>query len=95
LKTVHAKGGESALTREISVLQQCQHPHIIPLHGLVVNEQNNVEGMLLEYIPQAITLRHFDGPFDDRRARVWGQQFQSAMEYLHSRGMVLGGCEAG
>jgi serine/threonine protein kinase len=90
LKTVHAKGGESALTREISILQGCQHPHIIPLRGVVINEQGHVEGILLEYIPHAITLRDFDGPFDDQQAQVWVSQFQSAMEYLHSRGMVWG-----
>jgi hypothetical protein len=76
MKTVHSKGGESALKREISILQRCQHPNIIPLGGIVVNEQNNVKGMLLEYIPHAIALRDFDGRLcDDQHARLWVSQF--------------------
>ena len=87
LKTVYGKGGETALTREIEILRQCKHTHIIPLRGLVVNKKNKVEGMLLEYIPRAVTLNDFEGPGDGQR---WVDQFRSAMEYLHSRGMVWG-----
>jgi serine/threonine protein kinase len=80
-----------AQTRDINPPRLSTSQHIIPLGGIVVNEQNNVEGMLLEYIRHAITLRDFDGRLcDDQRARLWVSQFQSALEYLHSQGMVWG-----
>ena len=89
LKTVHSKGGESGLKREISILQQCQHPNIIALHGIVVNDQKKVEGVLIELIPNAVTLNDIDH-FNKEQCLRWISQIQSALEYLHRNSLVWG-----
>jgi hypothetical protein len=43
LKTVYSNGGGANLKREISTLQRCHHPHIIPIHS-GVNDSGKVEG---------------------------------------------------
>lgn len=92
LKTVHSKGGEYGLKREISILQHCHHPNIIPLRGVVLNEQNNIEGMLVEFIPNAITLEGAVGQvgFGEEQYNLWISQIQSAFEYLHRNSLVWG-----
>jgi hypothetical protein len=91
LKTVLAKAGDFGLKREITTLQRCQHPHIIPIRGVVVNDNNKVEGMLLELIPNSITLDSHDFThFTKAQCSVWASQIRSAVRYLHDKSLVWG-----
>lgn len=91
LKTVHTKGGGSGLEREINILQRCHHPNVIAIRGIVVNEHENVEGMLTEFIPDSITLDQVDlTRFSDEQFDLWMSQIQSAIGYLHSNSLVWG-----
>jgi len=91
LKTVHSKGGEHGLKREISILQHCRHPNIVSLHAIVVNDQDYVEGMLMELIPEAIPLDKVDySRFTYEQYVLWTSQIQSALEYLHRNSLVWG-----
>lgn len=91
LKTMHSKQGESGLKREITILQHCRHPHIISFQGVVINDRNNVEGMLTEFIPNPIALDQFDfSHFNREQCDLWISQIRSAVEYLHSNCLVWG-----
>jgi serine/threonine protein kinase len=91
LKTVHSKEGGSGLKREITTLQRCQHPHIISLRGVVVNDSSKVEGMLTEFIPNPITLERFDFThFSKEQCNLWVSQIRSAVQYLHDKCLVWG-----
>ena len=93
LKTVHSRGEGSGLKREISILQQCHHPNIITLHGIVVNEQNKVEGMLMELIPNVVTLDsclNSSSSFSETQCIQWISQIESALQYLHKKSLVWG-----
>jgi tRNA A-37 threonylcarbamoyl transferase component Bud32 len=91
LKTVHSKEGGSGLKREITTLQRCHHPHIIPIRGIVVNDSNNVEGMLTEVVPNPITLDHVDFThFSKEQCNLWMSQIRSAVQYLHDKCLVWG-----
>jgi len=91
LKTVHSKGVETGLKREISILHRCCHPNIIPLRGVVVNEKNKIEGMLTELIPDAVTLEHVaNSSFDEKECLLWISSIESALNHLHSNSLVWG-----
>ena len=93
LKTVHSKGEGFGLNREISILQQCHHPNIITLHGIVVNEQKKIEGMMTELISDVVTL---DSCLKNSRNLCetqciqWISQIESALQYLHAKSLVWG-----
>ena len=90
-KTVHSKEGGSGLKREITTLQRCSHPHIIPIHGVVVNDSSKVEGMLTELIPNAVTLDRFNFThFGREQCNIWISQIRSAVQYLHDKCLVWG-----
>src|SRR5579871_5974031 len=57
MKTVHRTGNELDFIREVSVLQRCSHPNIITLVGVVIHDDAAAEGMLIEYIPSAKSLK--------------------------------------
>jgi len=91
LKTVNSKEGGPGLKREITILQRCHHPHIIPIRGIVVNGRNSVEGMLTELIPDPITLENVDfSHFSKEQCYLWLSQIRSAVKYLHDNGLVWG-----
>jgi hypothetical protein len=91
LKTVHSKEGGSGLKREITTLQRCQHPHIVSIRGVVVNDNSNVEGMLTELIPNPITLERVDFThFSKEQCNLWVSQIRSAVQYLHDKCLVWG-----
>ncbi len=56
MKTVHRMGRETDFVREVSTLQHCSHPNIVRLVGLKVNEEEKVEGMVIDY-----SIRHVKG----------------------------------
>jgi tRNA A-37 threonylcarbamoyl transferase component Bud32 len=89
MKTVHRTGHEANFVREISILQQCSHAFIIRLAGLVTNDDANIEAMLLEYVPNAETLRDRKR-INSRELTRWTQQMKEAIDYLHNKGCVWG-----
>jgi serine/threonine protein kinase len=91
LKTVHTKEGGAGLKREITILQQSQHPNIITICGLVLDDRNKVEGMLTEFIPDAITLDCLAySQFTKEKCNLWISQIRSAVNYLHCNSLVWG-----
>jgi tRNA A-37 threonylcarbamoyl transferase component Bud32 len=95
MKTVHRTGCEANLVREISTLQHCSHPNIIRLIGLVEadNQEAKIEGMLIEYIENARSLRDITSVSAQEYDR-WIGQIKDAVEYLHQRGLVWGDVKA-
>ena len=90
-RTVHSKEGGSGLKREITTLQRCSHPHIIPIWGVVVNDNSKVEEMLTELIPNAITLDRVDFThFTKEQCDTWISQIRSGVQYLHGKRLVWG-----
>jgi len=91
LKTVHSKGEGSGLKREISILQRCHHPNIVAFCGVLVNQQNYVEGIMMEFIPNAVTLdQAVNAGFNNKQCLLWISQIESALEYLRSNSLVWG-----
>ena len=89
MKTVHRTGLEANFVREITILQQCSHAFIIRLAGLVTNDDANIEAVLMEYVPNAESLR--DRKQIDRvELSRWTQQMKEAIDYLHNKGCVWG-----
>ena len=93
LKTIHRTGHERNFIREVTILQECSHPNIICLIGLLVDENTKVEGMILEYIPDAKTLRSIDSISLDEFEK-WAAQIQGAIAYLHRNHLVWGDAKA-
>ena len=89
MKTVHRSGSERAFIREISILQHCSHPNIIKLVGLALDSNNDVEAMLLEYVPAANSLREIRR-ITQLEFEKWQRQIEDAIAYLHSKGYVWG-----
>ena len=95
MKSVHRGAGELALKRELSILPHCSHPNIIRFIGLVepADEKDKVEGMIIEYIRNAKSLR--DAEFiTSVECERWTGQIQDAIEYLHGEGLVWGDAKA-
>ena len=57
--------------------------------GLVTNDDAHVEAMLMEYIPNAETLRDRER-IDSVELSKWTRQMKEAIDYLHSKGCVWG-----
>jgi tRNA A-37 threonylcarbamoyl transferase component Bud32 len=96
LKTVHRSGNEADFVREVSILQKCSHPHIIRLVGLVkaVDPPDKVEGMLINYVEHAGSLRDIKS-IDVNETEKWAGQIRDAINYLHENGLVWGDAKAG
>jgi tRNA A-37 threonylcarbamoyl transferase component Bud32 len=96
MKTIYRTSRESSFIREVSTLQSCTHPNIIQLIGLVTaeNQEDKVEGMLIEYVENAQSLRDLPSISAEECER-WTSQITDAVEYLHQKGLVWGDAKAG
>ena len=94
MKTVIGSCRQADFNREISILTRCSHPNIIRLVGLVINEQEKVESVLLEYVNNAQSLRDIDSLSVDDFDK-WTRELHSAISYLHQNGMIWGDAKAG
>ena len=95
LKSVHRGAGERALKRELSILPYCSHPNIIRFIGVVepAGQKHKVEGMIIEYIRNAKSLRDADF-ITSVQCKRWTGQIRSAIDYLHGEGLVWGDAKA-
>jgi serine/threonine protein kinase len=93
LKTVHRTRYERNFIREVTVLQKCSHPNIIRLVGLLVDDKDKVEGMIIDYINDARSLRNVDSISNEECDR-WGEQMRDAIAYLHQNELVWGDAKA-
>lgn len=89
MKTVHRTASEENFVREITILQQCSHAFIIRLMGLVTNDDAYIEAMLMEYIPNAESLRDRER-IDSAELTRWTQQIKEGIDYLHNKGCAWG-----
>ena len=91
MKTVHRTGHEANFIREVSILRECSHSNIIHLVGLVraVDEDEKIEGMVIEYVENARSLRYVEC-ISVVQCEKWGRQIRDAIEYLHRRGLIWG-----
>jgi len=96
LKTVHRTGYSGNFTREVSILQDCNHPNIVHLVGLMQSADNKemIEGMLMEYIENSRSLRKIDR-ISRKEYALWAGQIKDAIEYLHRQKLVWGDAKAG
>ncbi|GAB0090833.1 testis-specific serine/threonine-protein kinase 1 [Sergentomyia squamirostris] len=76
------------LRREMNIIRTIQHPYIIPLHSIFVNEGKCYivtklaeQGDLLDYLMQ-------HGVTQEETARTWFRQLAEAVLYLHSQDIV-------
>lgn len=93
MKGVHQTVCEGNFQREIKVLQKCSHPNIIRLIGLVVNTEDRVEAMLMEYVENAKPLSGLGSISRDEFGK-WTQQMREAISYLHEKNLVWGDAKA-
>ena len=87
MKTVIESCRQADFNREISILTRCSHPNIIRLVGLVVDEQEKVESVLLEYVNNAQSLRDIDSLSVDDFDK-WTRELRSAISYMHQNDIV-------
>ncbi|KAK6639263.1 hypothetical protein RUM43_007535 [Polyplax serrata] len=65
------------LPRELKILRQLRHPHIIHIHSIYKKNSRYAErGDLLDYI-----LRR--GPIPEGQSRIWTKQVALALQYMH------------
>jgi len=87
VKSVHRNMNVLCFQREIGILKECVHPNIVSLNALVTDAQGDIEGMLLEYIPNALT--DVESPSQEECNR-WIKEIRNALEYLHTKELVWG-----
>ena len=93
MKGVHQTVYEGNFRREITVLQQCSHPNIIRLIALVVDAEDKVEAMLIEYVENAKLLSSLESISNDELDK-WTHQMREAISYLHKKNLVWGDAKA-
>lgn len=95
LKTVHRTGYSGNFTREVSILQNCSHPNIVRLVGVMksADKDDMIEGMLTEYIERPRSLRKIDR-ISGVEYDLWAAQIKDAIEHLHGRELVWGDAKA-
>ena len=93
MKGVHQTVYEGNFQREITVLQQCSHPNIIRLFALVVDADDRVEAMLIEYVENAKLLSGLESISRDELDK-WTLQMREAISYLHKKNLVWGDAKA-
>ena len=73
------------------MLRQCSHSNIIRLVGLVepANQKGKVQGMLIDYVENARSLRDIELISADECDK-WADQMRDAIEYLHAKELVWG-----
>jgi serine/threonine protein kinase len=89
MKGVHQTPSELNFKREISILQQCSHPNIIRLVALVLNAEDMVEGVLLEYVNNSKSLDSVNS-LSKQQFDEWKVQLHEGIRHIHERGLVWG-----
>ncbi|KAG8987136.1 ATP binding, partial [Tulasnella sp. 427] len=78
----------SALEREIDLLKQLQHEHIVQyLDSSIDNQFLNI---FLEYVPggSITTLLKNYGAFEESLVKIWVRQILTGLNYLHEKGII-------
>lgn len=94
LKSVHRKLSVTCFEREIKILQRCSHPNVIRLFYLMTDQDNMVEAMLLEYIPNGRLLSNVES-VDGKQYTRWTTQIREALTYLHFNNLIWGDAKPG
>jgi len=89
VKSVHRHLDVICFQREIRILKECVHPNIVSLNALVTDGEGDVEGMLLDYIPNATALSDVE-LLSQEECNRWIKEISDALEYLHAKDLVWG-----
>mmetsp|Transcript_19059 Transcript_19059/g.19061 ORF Transcript_19059/g.19061 Transcript_19059/m.19061 type:complete len:194 (+) Transcript_19059:9-590(+) len=83
-KTISENRILSKVKREIKVLKNFHHPHIIRLYEVIESPSNLA--LVLEYLPGGEVYTYLDrnGKIPEDRTRVYVQQIISGVEYIHN-----------
>ncbi|KAG8917788.1 ATP binding [Tulasnella sp. 417] len=78
----------SALEREIDLLKQLQHEHIVQYLDSSVDHQ--YLNIFLEYVPggSITTLLKNYGAFEESLVKIWVKQILMGLNYLHEKGII-------
>ena len=77
----------SKINREVKVLRTLNHPNIISLLDVVVDEDSQMHSLLFEYLNHQNTTNLFkDMNIDD--VKVYARQIIDAVRYSHSHGIM-------
>jgi serine/threonine protein kinase len=91
-KRLSVEMGENALAdirKEVHILSDLDHPSIVTLIDAIEGQEYFY--LVIELVPGdnlALKMREMDGPFTEAEARVIFLQVSSAVDYLHSRGLL-------
>lgn len=87
-KAISEKNMLSKVRREIRVMKQFQHPHVIRLYDVI--DTKNTIVLVLEYLPGGELYNYLDkrGKISEDEARVIIRQILSGLEYCHSKRLV-------
>ncbi|CAM9693024.1 unnamed protein product [Chrysoparadoxa australica] len=78
-----------ALYREIQLMRNLKHPHIVRYLGAELNEEDSQLCIFQEWVPGSVTsmLVHF-GPFSESRVIHYTKQILSGLAYLHQMRII-------
>ena len=93
MKGVHQMVCEGNFQREIKFLYKCSHPNIIRLIALVVDAEDRVKAMLMEYVENAKSLSSLGSISRDELGK-WTHQMREAISCLHEKNLVWGDSKA-
>ena len=93
LKTIYRSGDDQSFIREVTCLGKCSHPNIIRLVGISVDDKDRADGMIIDYVEKARSLRSVDSISSEEYER-WRKQMHDAVTYLHKNGIIWGDAKA-
>ena len=79
---------DAALQKEIEILTNMHHPHIIELFDVFDDAPNDAVHIVMPLCRGGELFGRIGGGFSEVDAAVYSQQMLSALEYLHSQGIV-------
>lgn len=76
------------LYREVNILANCQHPHIISVHSIFERRDKFFIFMRFAERGDLFDLIHANGAITEIQAKIWIKQMALALQYLHTIGIA-------
>ncbi|ORY33754.1 kinase-like domain-containing protein [Naematelia encephala] len=82
------KGVQTQVRREIEIMQQLRHPHIVRLYGWF-HDENRIF-LMMEFAGQGELYNHLarSGRFSEKRASGYIRQVADGLAYLHTKNVI-------